>query len=264
MSIERKYLKLFGIRIKTALEIEKMKHAGEVASTILSKLCDAAKIGVTTKELDQLSLDLHRHYKATSASLGYGSPPFPGSICTSKNEVICHGIPDDQPLVAGDILNIDVACRVNGYYGDCSRMITLGEPSEDRLLVVKTAKEALDAAIQTIGPGKPLSSIGAAIQKIADRAGCSIVRQFIGHGIGSSLHEEPSVYHYQYLPKKEILLVPGMTFTIEPMINRRAAEALIDPIDGWTARTIDGEPSAQWEQTICITDEGVLILTPFV
>jgi len=240
-------------------QIVGIREACRVTADILDQLCKAAVEGTTTEELDQLARELHRHYGARPAPLGYGEPPWQHAICTSLNEVICHGIPGKRALRAGDILNIDVATEFNGYFGDCSRMVCIGEISAEARLVVETSKQALDAAIKICAPGVPIYAIGDAISDVAERQGCSVVHQFVGHGVGLAMHEDPQIPHHRN--RSGLKLAPGMTFTIEPMINLGKAEAVLDPQDEWTARTVDGKLSAQWEHTVLITDSGADILT---
>ncbi len=260
-SIHSLYKKKHNILLKNLNQIEKIRHASQVAAKILHLLCKEAKAGVTTRHLDLLSRELHKMFKAIPAPLGYGQPPFPASICTSVNEVICHGIPDDRPLKEGDIVNIDVTSIVDGYYGDLSRTIMIGACSSDAYRVVQASYESLKAAISICKPGAKLSQIGSQIQSVANSLGCSVVHQFVGHGIGCNFHEEPAIYHYANRPRHEIIMQPGMTFTIEPMINLGASDAVIDSKDHWTARTIDGQLSAQFEHTLLITPQGHEILT---
>lgn len=249
------------ILIKTAEQVAGIRAAGHLAARILEQTCSMAKVGVTTNALDQYAhAEIIRH-GATPAPLGYGNPPFPKSICTSLNDVICHGIPDDRPLQEGDILNIDLTVILNGYYGDCSQMVILGNTTEERLRVVKVSYEALMLATAAVKPNLPLYKIGETIENHARSHGCSVVNQFVGHGVGVFFHEEPQVPHHYN--RSSVILKPGMTFTIEPMINAGRREAVIDPIDHWTARTIDGRPSAQWEHTLLVTDDGCEILTPW-
>ncbi|HLB52345.1 MAG TPA: methionyl aminopeptidase [Chlamydiales bacterium] len=259
MPLAKLYLDQYGILLKTPEQIVRVRKACKITKIILQRLVEAAKQGVTTEALDELSMQLHREMGATPASLGYGDPPFPKSICTSLNEVICHGIPDNRPLQEGDILNIDVASIVDGYFGDCSQMVTIGKISEEKALVVRISQEALAQAIDVCRPGNPISFIGKTIEDYARANGCSVVNQFVGHGVGISFHEPPEVPHHYN--SNSIELVPGMTFTIEPMINAGVREAVIDKKDRWTARTKDGKPSAQWEETILITETGYEVLT---
>jgi methionyl aminopeptidase len=256
------YQKKYQILLKSKEQIEGIRQACRVSSDILEKVSRMAAPGVTTKALDDLSTELHRQVGAIPAALHYGYPPFPKGICTSLNEVICHGIPDDTPLKEGDILNVDIASIYKGYYGDCSRMVVIGKTTPDRQLVVDVSYECLMRAIAILQPGIEVGQIGAVIEDYARSQGCSVVRQFVAHGVGVKFHENPQVPHFRNSNKTR--LVPGMTFTIEPMINAGEWEAMIDPVDQWTARTIDGKPSAQWEHTVLITDEGHEILTNWV
>ena len=258
-TLRLEYLRKYQIHLKNADQIEKIRASCVIASQILEAICAMAKPGVTTQELDDYAVRLHREAGVIAAPLHYGEPPYPKSICTSLNEVICHGIPDKTVLKEGDILNIDVSTILNGYYGDCSRMVTVGQISPEKQLVVDTAYECLMESIAILKPGIPISKIGDTIEDHAAKKGCSVVNQFVGHGVGLDFHENPQVAHHRN--KSGILLAPGMIFTIEPMINAGVREGVIDPHDKWTARTKDGRPSAQWEHTVLITDDGHEILT---
>lgn len=253
------YKRDFGIFLKTPEQIAKIRHACQVTAQILDQLCQAAKAGVTTLELDELSRKLHKEAGAIPAPLGYGHPPYQKTICTSINEVICHGIPEKRALVEGDIVNIDASCIVDGFYGDSSRMVAIGNISEERKLVMDVSYECLMRSIAICRPGVEVWEIGRIIEDYARKYNCSVVNQFVGHGIGIEFHEAPEIpHHYNDLA---IPLAPGMTFTIEPMINAGVRDAVIDPKDQWTARTKDGRASAQWEHTILITETGHEILT---
>lgn len=253
------YFRKYQIIIKTPEQIAGIRASCKLASRILDETCAKAKAGVTTQELNDFAHRLHIEAGAIPAPLHYGQPPFPKSICTSLNEVICHGIPNDVPLKEGDIVNIDVTCILKGYYGDCSRMVTIGHISPERQLVVDVSYECLMKSIEILKPGIPVSAIGEAIEKHALAKGCSVVNQFVGHGVGVGFHEGPQIPHYRN--NISILLVPGMTFTIEPMINAGVREAIVDSKDRWTARTRDGKASGQWEHTILITETGHELLT---
>ena len=258
-AISREYKKRYGILLKTPEQIQGIRRASHLAATILNKTCAMAKEGVTTNQLNDFADELHKKSGAIPACLGYGEPPFTKSICTSINDVICHGIPDDRPLQNGDILNIDVTSIVDGYYGDCSAMVMIGEVSEDKKRVVEVSKECLRRSIAILKPGVLVSDIGQVIEDYARAHNCSVVNQFVAHGVGVDFHEPPQVpHHYNNI---SIPLVEGMTFTIEPMINAGVRSGKIDPIDHWTARTSDGKPSAQWEHTVLMTKEGHEILT---
>lgn len=258
-TLKKQYLSQFGIRLKTLEEIQGIRKACQVAALVLKKTCAMAKKGITTNQLNDYAQQLHIELGAIPASLGYGNPPFPKSICTSLNEVICHGIPDDTPLVEGDILNIDVSSIFEGYYGDCSAMVTIGKVSEEKKRVVDVSYACLYKAIDILKPGIFLSEIGKTIEDYARAHNCSVVDQFVGHGIGIELHEAPNVAHHYNT--SHIPLVEGLTFTIEPMINAGKKQGILDEKNHWTVRTIDHKPSAQWEHTLLITEQGVEILT---
>lgn len=257
--LSKHYRREYGIILKTPEQIEGIRAAARLASKILDATCALAKAGVTTQELNDFAHQMHLDNGATPAPLRYGSPPFPKSICTSINNVICHGIPDETALKDGDILNIDVTAHLNGYFGDCSRMVGIGNVSENSSHLMDVAHDCLMKAIERLKPGVPLNVIGEAIESHADKEGCSVVHQFIGHGIGIKFHENPQIFHNRN--DDTTPLAPGMTFTIEPMINLGLPEAVVDPLDQWTARTIDGKNSAQWEHTILITESGHEVLT---
>ena len=247
--------------LKTEAQIEGIRKAGHLAAHILDELCKMAKAGVTTEELNTYANKLHKEAGATPAPLGYGEPPFPKSICTSLNEVICHGIPGPTVLKDGDILNIDVTCILDGYYGDCSQMVAIGEISEEKQRVMDVSYECLMKSIEILKPGVFVHEIGKSISEYAEEKNCSVVTQFVGHGVGIDFHEAPQIpHHYNSVA---IPLAEGMTFTIEPMINAGVSQGSIDSRDHWTARTLDGKASAQWEHTILITNTGYELLTPW-
>lgn len=260
-SLAEYYHKQFGILLKNSEQIDGIRKACHMTASILDKTCKMAKAGVTTNELNDYAHSLHREVMAIPAPLGFGKPPFPKSICTSLNEVICHGIPDDVPLKDGDILNIDVSCIYQGYFGDCSRMVVIGEVSEEKNRVVEVSYQCLMRSIAILKPGLPVNAIGKVIEDYAKQHGCTSADEFAGHGVGLYYREPPQIPHCH----NDILipLAEGMTFTIEPMINAGTSKSIIDPIDKWTARTVDGKPSAQWEHTVLITKTGYEILTPF-
>lgn len=253
------YFRKYRIILKTPEQIEGIRQACQLTSKILEEICRHAKEGVTTLELNELANKLHKDAGAIPASLNYGDPPYPKSICTSLNEVICHGIPDKRPLKQGDIINIDVGTIYKGYFGDCSRMVAIGDINPERQLVYDVSYECLMRSIAILKPGIPVSAIGEEITRYATSKGCSVVDAFVGHGVGLRYHEALQVPHSRN--NISIPLAPGMTFTIEPMINAGVKEAVIDDEDGWTARTKDGKASAQWEHTVLITEDGHEILT---
>jgi methionyl aminopeptidase len=260
-SLAKFYYKQYGIFLKNEEQITGIRQACHAAADILDKTCKIATRGVTTNELNDYAHELHRKIMAIPASLWFGEPPFPKSICTSLNEVICHGIPNDTPLEEGDILNIDVSCIYKGYFGDCSRMVTIGKISEEKQRVVDVSYACLIEAIKILKPGIALCEIGKVIENYAKQQGCSSVDAFSGHGIGLYFRESPVISHCNN--KSTIPLAEGMIFTIEPMINAGVKTAIVDSSDGWTARTADGKPSAQWEHTILITKMGSEVLTHF-
>jgi methionyl aminopeptidase len=258
-SLYEQYLKKYGIILKTKEQIQGIRHACKLAAQILDKTCEMAKAGVTTNALNSFAHQLHLEAGAIPAPLGYGKPPFPKSICTSLNDVICHGIPDETPLKEGDIVNIDVTCILNGYYGDCSRMVAIGKLDAEKQKAMNVSYECLVRSIAILKPGVMIYEIGNVIESYATEQGCSVVNQFVGHGTGVQFHEPPQIpHHYNQI---KIPLAAGMTFTIEPMINIGVREGYVDPYDHWTARTKDGKPSAQWEHTLLITENGHEILT---
>lgn len=261
--IKEEYLRKYHILIKDKEQIDKIRASCHLASRILMETAAMAKPGVTTLALDAFAHKRCLEAGAIPAALGYGTPPFPKGICTSINEVICHGIPDKTVLKEGDILNIDITTILDGYFGDCSCMVVIGgKTTPERQLVVDVAYECLIRAIAILKPGVLVKEIGEAIESYATVKGCSVVHQFVSHGVGIEFHEGPQIAHCRN--RCPIRLVPGMTFTIEPMINAGVADAVIDPLDQWTARTKDGRASAQWEHTVLITEEGHEVLTNWV
>ncbi|MEW5879881.1 MAG: type I methionyl aminopeptidase [Pseudomonadota bacterium] len=251
------------IVIKTAEDIAGMRVAGRLAAEVLDFITPHVKPGVTTAELDRLCHDYMVQVQGTTpAPLNYAPPgyrPFPKSVCTSVNHQVCHGIPGDRVLKNGDIVNIDVTVIKDGYHGDTSRMFYVGEPSIAARRLCEITYECMWLGIQQVRPGAHLGDIGHAIQVHAEKHGYSVVREFCGHGIGRRFHEEPQVLHYGK-PGTLDRLVPGMTFTIEPMINagRRDIKELAD---GWTIVTKDHSLSAQWEHTVLVTEDGYEVLT---
>jgi len=251
------------ITLKSAEEIEAMRVAGRLASEVLDLLAQHVRPGVTTLELDRIAHDHIVHVQGgTPATLGYqppGYPPFPASICTSINHQVCHGIPNDRPLKSGDIVNIDVTVIKDGWHGDTSRMFVVGEGSIAAKRLCSLTYEAMWRGIAKVRPGARLGDIGHAIQQFAENAGYSVVREFCGHGVGRKFHEEPQVLHYGR-PGTLEELVPGMVFTIEPMINAGRRE-IRELGDGWTIVTKDRSLSAQWEHTVAVTETGYEVLT---
>lgn len=249
--------------IKTHEEIQKMKVSGRLASQVLDYIEPFVKPGITTEELDRLCHEYMVDVQGSiPAPLNYAPPgytPFPKSICTSVNHVICHGIPGPKKLKKGDAINIDITVIKDGYHGDTSRMFHVGAPSIQAKRLAQVTYNCMWAGINCVRPGARLGDIGATIQAIAESSGFSVVREFCGHGIGSSFHEDPQVLHYG---KRDtgLELQSGMIFTIEPMINA-GKPAIRQLADGWTVVTKDHQLSAQWEHTILVTDDGYEVLT---
>lgn len=249
------------VTIKTPEEIEKMRVAGRLAAEVLEMIGDYVKPGITTGEIDRICHDyIVNKQDAIPAPLNYGNPPFPKSICTSVNHVICHGIPsDDKVLKKGDSVNIDVTVIKDGYHGDTSKMFFVGEPMPADKRLVEITQECMYRGIALVKPGCQLGDIGHVIQKYAEENYYSVVREYCGHGIGKGFHEEPQVMHYGR-PGTGMTLKEGMCFTIEPMINQgKAASKLLG--DNWTVITKDRKLSAQWEHTVLVTADGVEVLT---
>jgi len=259
MNLKEKYKKKHNIILKEPHEIEGIKKSGELLLSILDKVEKIIKPGVTTDMINDLVHEEHVRAGAIPAPLGYRG--FPKSVCTSVNEVICHGIPGDLILNDGDIINVDVTPILKNYYADASKTFFVGTPTEDGLKIVNIARESLKRGVDMVQPGATLGDIGWAIQDYAESLGCSVVREFIGHGVGIEFHEQPQVLHYGNRGEG-IKLVPGMVFTIEPMVNLGGKELhILD--DNWTAVTNDKSLSAQFEQTILVTETGYESLTPF-
>lgn len=246
--------------IKNAAAIEKMRVAGKAAAAVLEMIEPFIKPGVSTNEINTIC---HNYIvdtlKAVPAPLNYHG--FPKSICTSVNQVVCHGIPNDKPLKQGDILNVDVTVITEGFHGDTSKMFVVGgETSILAKRLIEITSECLWRGINLVKPGTTLGDIGHAIQSFAEKQGFTIVREYCGHGIGEVFHEDSiQVLHYG-MPGTGLLLQPGMTFTIEPMLNagQRHVKVLSD---GWTVATKDRSLSAQWEHTVLVTETGVEVLT---
>ena len=245
--------------IKTPEQIEGIRKSGIVNTGVLDLVASEIHAGMSTADIDKLVYDYTIAHNAIPACLGYEG--FPKSCCVSINEVVCHGIPNEcEILEEGDIVNVDCTTILDGYYADASRMFIIGQTTPEKEKLVRVAKECLEIGMQTAKPYSFVGDLGNAIAKHAHKNGFSVVRDLCGHGVGLQFHEEPNVEHYG---KKGtgMLLVPGMVFTIEPMINMGTWEVFIDEEDGWTVVTEDELPSAQWEHTFVTTDHGLEILT---
>lgn len=245
------------VHIKSAEEIEKMREANRIVAEILEGLKEKVKPGVTTEELDRYAEDGLKVKKAKSAFKGYRG--YPKALCTSVNSQVVHGIPSKTPLQDGDLLSIDFGAYYKGFYGDAAITIPVGNVTGEALRLKNVAEEALYAGIEKAYPGNRLSDISFAIQSLVERNGFSVVREFVGHGIGRSLHEEPQVPNFGS-PGLGVRLKAGMVLAIEPMINAGGSEVKILQ-DGWTAVTKDGSLSAHFEHTVAITENGPVILT---
>ena len=245
--------------IKTPEQIEGIRKSGIINTGVLDLIAQKIHAGMSTAEIDKLVYDYTVSHGAIPAPLNYDG--FPKSVCTSINEVVCHGIPSEEEILEeGDIINVDVSTILDGYYSDASRMFIIGKTTPEKEKLVRVAKECLEIGMQAAQPFGFVGDIGNAIEKHAKKNGFSVVRDLCGHGVGLEFHEEPDVEHFGR-KGTGMLLVPGMVFTIEPMINMGTWEVFVDEEDGWTVVTEDEKPSAQWEHTFLMTDHGLEILT---
>jgi methionyl aminopeptidase len=250
--------KYTGPEVKDAETIEKMRIAGRIAARAMEAAAAAIAPGVTTDELDRIAHEYMLDHRAYPSTLGYRK--YPKSVCTSVNEVICHGIPDDRPLQDGDIVNIDITAYIGGVHGDTDATYLCGEVDEESRLLVERTREAMMRGIKASKPGREINVIGRVIESYAKRLGYGVVRDFTGHGIGMAFHSGLVVPHYDAAPQYNTVIEPGMTFTIEPMLNLGTVEwDMWD--DNWTVVTKDRKRSAQFEHTLLITDTGAEILT---
>ncbi|MDO4956926.1 MAG: type I methionyl aminopeptidase [Bacteroidales bacterium] len=248
--------------IKTPEQIEGIRRSGVINTGVLDLVAREIHPGMTTLEIDKLVYEYTKDHGATPAPLNYYG--FPNSCCTSINDVVCHGIPSaDEVLEEGDIINVDCTTILDGYYADASRMFIIGKTTPEREKLVRVAKECLEEGMKACKPWTFVSDMGLAITRHAHKNGYTVVREYCGHGVGNEFHEEPEVEHYATRKGAGMLLVPGMVFTIEPMINGGGWETCGDEMDPteWIALTEDGEDSAQWEHTFLMTEDGLEILT---
>lgn len=257
--LKRSYEKRYDIRFKTEAQIDGIRRAGELVLKTLDLVEPILTPGVETEEINRLVHEYTIKNGAKPAPLHYRG--YPKSVCVSINEVICHGIPGPRLLQDGDIVNIDVTSILDGYYADVSKTYFVGTPGPKAQKIVRVAKESLRVGLSVVKPGNTVGHIGAAIQAYAEGEGCSVVREFVGHGIGLTFHEAPQIPHFGR-KGDGVTLLPGMVFTVEPMINL-GGKALRILDDKWTAVTIDGSLSAQFEQTILVTEGGFESLTPY-
>jgi len=244
--------------VYSAAEIETIRAAGKIAAGAIEAAGAAIRPGVTTDEIDRVAHDFVISHGAYPSTLGYRG--FPKSCCTSLNEVICHGIPDDTVIEEGDILNIDITAFLDGMHGDLNKTFVVGEASEEAHLLVSRTEESLRRAIKAVAPGRQINVIGRAIESYANRFGYGVVRDFTGHGVGSSFHSGLIIPHYDASPLYDDVLVEGMVFTIEPMLTLGTINWDLWS-DGWTVTTKDKKLSAQFEHTLVVTEQGAEILT---
>ncbi len=256
---EETYRREHGVRLKKESDLAAIREAGRLAIATLDLVEEHLRPGMTTEEINTLVHEFTLQHGAVPAPLNYRG--YPKSVCVSVNEVICHGIPGPRVLKDGDIVNVDVTPILNGYYADTSKTFFVGTPGPDARKIVRVARACLEAGMGMVKPGNRLGDIGWAIQDLAEREGCSVVREFVGHGVGFDFHEPPQIPHYGR-QGRGLTLIPGMVFTVEPMINlgRRDLHVLEDD---WTAVTDDCSLSAQFEQTLVVTEGGCESLTPY-
>ena len=248
-----------GPEVKDGPTVRRMRAAGRLAAAALAEVGRAVTPGVTTDELDRLGHEFLTRHGAYPSTLGYRG--FPRSLCTSVNEVVCHGIPDDRPLQEGDIVNVDVTAYLDGVHGDTSRTFCVGEVREEVRLLVERTEEAMHRGIRAARPGRELNVVGRVVEAYARRFGYGVVRDYTGHGIGEAFHTGLVVPHHDSAPDHDTVIEPGMTFTVEPMLTLGGGADWTLWDDGWTVVTADLSPSAQFEHTILITETGPEILT---
>ncbi|MFW5774866.1 MAG: type I methionyl aminopeptidase [Chitinivibrionales bacterium] len=257
---KEKVVKMTGPMIKTAEEIAAMRRAGAFNGELMDYLRPFIKPGVSSEKIDSLAYEYTIKHGHTPACLGYHG--YPKSVCVSKNEVVCHGIPSSEiVLEEGDIVNVDLTTIVDGFHGDSSETFFIGEVAPQTRTLVEVTAHALLKGIEAVKPGANMMAIGKAIEPYVKKNGFSVVQQYTGHGIGRNFHEFFSVYHHVTRDAEDVTMQPGMTFTIEPMVNMGNFRVVTDPQDGWTVRTKDLKLSAQFEHTVLVTDSGVEILT---
>lgn len=257
--LEELYLKKYSIRLKKPEDIEGIRSAGRLVLDTLDLVASKIGPGMRTEDINTIVHEFTIKNNATPAPLDYRG--FPKSVCVSVNEVVCHGIPGDRIMADGDIVNIDVTSILNGYYADANRTYFVGTPGADARKIVSVTRECLKRGMAVVKPGNTVGDIGWAIQTYAEAQGCSVVREFVGHGVGFEFHEPPQIPHFGQ-KGQGVQLIPGMVFTVEPMINLGKKDLRILE-DNWTAVTKDGSLSAQFEQTVLVTNSGFESLTPY-
>ncbi len=258
-NLRKIYFQRYKIRLKEEKDIEKIKKAGELVVKTLELVEEFIKPGTKTDEINKFVYEFTVENGGYPAPLNYNG--FPKSVCVSVNDEVCHGIPGDRILKEGDIVNVDVTTRLDGYYADASKTFFVGEVGDDAKKIVNVARECLKRGLAQVAPGKTIGDIGWSIQRYAEKNGCSVVREMVGHGVGFEFHEPPQVPHFGK-KGRGIILVPGMVFTIEPMINLGKKDIKVLK-DKWTVVTKDGSLSAQFEQTVAVTLNGYEVLTPY-
>ncbi len=245
------------ITVKSSEDLAAMRRAGRVAAQALQAVVDAVRPGITTRELDQIAEDRIRALGGVPSFLGYRG--FPASICTSVDDEVVHGIPGPRKLHAGEIISLDLGAIVDGFHGDLAVTVPVGTVSNEVTKLLRVTKDALEVGIRAVRPEGHLGDVSAAIQRSVEAHGFSVVREFAGHGIGRRLHEEPQIPNFGR-PGNGVILKPGMTLAIEPMVNMGTSEVGMDP-DGWTVRTRDHKPSAHFEHTVAVSKDGPIVLT---
>ncbi len=256
---KKKVLNAGNVLVKSREQIEGIRESGKINTAILDYVQEHICAGIPTEEIDRWVYKLTKEAGAIPAPLNFEG--FPKSVCTSRNDVVCHGIPNKKEfLKEGDIINVDVSTIYKGYFSDSSRTFCIGSVSADKRRLVQVAKEAVQVGLMEVKPWKPIGDMGHAIHMFAQSQGYSVVEDIGGHGVGLEFHEEPWVSYVAPKGSGEIM-VPGMVFTIEPMINMGTPDFYVDEENGWTVHTADGMPSAQWEVTVAVTDRGYEILS---
>lgn len=259
LSPKELYFKKHKIRLKDEEDITGIRRTGRLVLDTLDMVEERIRAGMKTDEINTLVHEFTIRNGAKPAPLHYRG--FPKSTCVSVNEVICHGIPGERVLQDGDIVNVDITSVLNGYYADANKTFFIGTPGPNAQKIVKVTKECLKIGMSIVKPGNTTGDIGWAIQNYAEKQGCSVVQEYVGHGVGFEFHEPPQIMHYGQR-KSGIVLIPGMVFTIEPMINLGKRESKVLK-DKWTAVTRDGSLSAQFEQTVLVTEDGFESMTPY-
>lgn len=245
------------IPVKSADERERMRTSCRMTAEVLSQVAAAVRPGVTTGELDALTRRLIEGMKAKPSFLGYRG--YPGAMCISINDEVIHGIPGRRVVLPGDVVSLDVGVYYKGFHGDSATTVMVSVTDPDVIRLVETTKRALEAALAVVKPGGRLSDISHTVERVAEASGCSVVREFVGHGVGRHLHEDPQIPNYG-VPGRGPILKPGMTLAIEPMVNLGRPEVVVLD-DKWTVVTRDGKPSAHFEHTVAVLEEGMEVLT---